>query len=113
MTAQNPFKFLDVHTNRGAAHMVAGMAAGQGAPAQGTLLTTGVFVDREVVTIGLAASLNDDIYEIVDISTDSTVDVLTFWNNTDENIIQTAIDGAGDYQFAVGDYVGSTPRSLS
>ncbi len=104
MTASNPFKFLDVHTNKGAAHMVAGMAVGQGTPAQATLLTTGVFVDREVVTIGLAASLNDDIYEIVDISTDSGDDILTFWNNTDPEVVQTGITTG---LLAVGDYVGT------
>lgn len=105
MTATNPYLHTDVHTNRGAMHTAAGQAMGQGTPAQATLLTTGVFVDREVVTIGLAATLDDDIYEVVDVSTDSTVDILTFWNNTDAEIVQTAIDGAGDYQFTVGEYV--------
>jgi hypothetical protein len=87
--------------------MVAGQAVGNGRPDMSTLLTTGVFVDRDTVEIGdnTAPEEGLDIYEIVDISTDSTVDVLTFWNNTDEVITQTAIDGAGDYQFAVGDYV--------
>lgn len=107
MSTENPFKFLDVHTNKGAAHMVAGMAVGQGRPDMSTLLTTGVFVDRDTVEIGdtLVPAEGFDIYEIVDLSTDSTVDTLTFWNNTDTEITQTAIDGTNDYQFAVGDYV--------
>lgn len=106
MPTNNPFKFLDVHTNKGAAHMLAGMAMGQGTPAQATLLTTGVFVDREVINIGdvTGPPIDDDEYEIVDVSTDSTVDILTFWNNTDREILQTAIDPA-DYDFQVGDYV--------
>jgi hypothetical protein len=107
MPTKNPFKFLDVHTNKGAAHMVAGQAVGLGTPAQATLLTTGVFVDREVVTVGLAADGDDDIYEIIDLSTDSTVDILTFWNNVDREITQLAIDPA-DYAFVVGEYVATT-----
>ena len=106
MTTTNPFKHLDIHTNKGAAHILAGMAVGQGRPAQATLLTTGVFVDREVINIGdvTGPPIDDDEYEIVDISTDSTVDILTFWNNTDPEVTQTAIDPA-DYVFVVGEYV--------
>lgn len=107
MPSKNPFKFFDAHTNKGAAHMLAGMAAGQGTPAQAALLTTGVFVDREVVTVGLAANGDDDIYEVIDLSTDSSVDILTFWNNTDREITQTAID-PNDYAFVVGEYVATT-----
>jgi len=98
MPTENPFKFLDVHTNKGAAHMVAGQAIGQGQPDVQSFVTSGVFTDRETLTIG------SDVYQLVDLSTDSTVDVLTFWNNTDVVVTQTAIDPA-DYSFSVGQYV--------
>ncbi len=105
MPTNNPFKFLDVHTNKGAAHMLAGMAVGQGRPDMSTLLTTGVFVDRDSFFIGVVADNDEDVYEAVDISTDSGDDILTFWNNTDVEITQTGITTG---LFAVGDYVGTT-----
>lgn len=98
MPTENPFKFLDVHTNKGAAHNLAGASLSPGQPDHSTLTTSGVFTDRETVTI------DGDVYELVDLSTDSTVDVLTFWNNTDQVITQTAIDPA-DYTFTIGQYV--------
>lgn len=100
MPSSNPFKFQDVHTNDGAAHMVAGAAVGQGRPDMSTMLTTGVFVDRDTVAIGDTGTV--DTYEIVDLSTDSGDDILTFWNNTDAEITQTGITSG---LLAVGDYV--------
>lgn len=102
MTASNPFKFADVHTNRGAMHMAAGQAVGQGQPDIGVFTTSGIFVDRETLTIGTAAGLDDDIYAIVDLSTDSGDDILTFWNNTDPEVTQTGITTG---LLAVGEYV--------
>jgi hypothetical protein len=98
MPTENPFKFLDIHTNKGAAHSLAGVSLSPGQPDHSTLTTSGVFVDRETVTV------DGDVYELVDLSTDSTVDILTFWNNTDQVITQTAIDPA-DYTFTIGQYV--------
>ena len=107
MTTTNPYKHLDVHTNKGAAHMVAGQSVGSGQPDVAALVTGGVFVDRETLEIGVAVDNHQDIYEIVDLSTDSTVDILTFWDNTDREITQLAIDPA-DYAFVVGEYVATT-----
>jgi hypothetical protein len=98
MPAANPFKFVDLHTNRGQVSLAVGHGLAPGHPDSSRIVTSGIFVDRETVTI------DGDVYEMVDLSTDSTVDVLTFWNNTDVEIIQTAIDPA-DYTFTVGDYV--------
>jgi len=102
MPTKNPFNFLDVHTNKGAAHMLAGMAMGQGQPDMAAFVSTGVFVDREFFTIGTAAAGDDDIYAIVDLSTDSLDDILTFWNNTDQEVVQTGITTG---LLTVGDYV--------
>ena len=104
MTTTNPYKHLDVHTNKGAADMVAGQSVGQGQPDIAALVTSGVFVDRETLEIGPTTPAQQDIYEIVDLSTDSTIDILTFWDNTNQEIIQTAIDGTA-YAFVVGEYV--------
>lgn len=98
MPAENPFKFVDLHTNRGQVSLAVGHGLAPGHPDTQRLVTSGVFVDRETVTV------DGDVYEIVDLSTDSTVDILTFWNNTDQVITQTAIDPA-DYTFTVGQYV--------
>jgi hypothetical protein len=98
MPANNPFKFNDLHTNRGQVSLAVGHGLAPGHPDSSALVTSGVFTDRETVTV------EGDVYEVVDLSTDSTVDVLTFWNNTDQVITQTAIDPA-DYSFSIGDYV--------
>lgn len=98
MPAENPFRFIDLHTNRGQVSLAVGHGLAPGHPDTSALVTSGVFVDRETVTV------EGDVYELVDLSTDSTVDILTFWNNTDQVITQTAIDPA-DYTFTVGQYV--------
>lgn len=98
MPAENPFRFIDLHTNRGQVSLTVGHGLAPGHPDTQRLVTSGVFVDRETVTV------DGDVYEIVDLSTDSTVDISTFWNNTDQVITQTAIDGTA-YSFAVGQYV--------
>jgi len=102
MPTKNPFNFLDVHTNKGAAHILAGMAMGQGQPDMAAFVSTGVFVDREFFTIGTAAAGDDDIYAIVDLSTDGGDDILTFWDNTDPEVTQPALT-TGVY--SLGQYV--------
>lgn len=96
MPAENPFKFVDLHTNRGQVSLAVGHGLAPGHPDTSRLVTSGVFVDRETVTV------DGDVYEIVDLSTDSGDDILTFWNNTDVEITQTGITTG---LLTVGQYV--------
>lgn len=98
MPADNPFRFVDLHTNRGQVSLAAGHGLAPGHPDSTRLVTSGVFVDRETVTV------DGDVYELVDLSTDSTVDISTFWNNTNQEITHTAFDGSA-YAITVGQYV--------
>lgn len=91
----NPFRVLDDQTTKGAVALASGQAVFGGVKAQSLITFTGVIVDRDTVTI------DGDVFELVDISTDSTFDTLTDLNNTTDpvNLTRTA------HGFVKGDYL--------
>ncbi|MGW8177531.1 MAG: hypothetical protein ACWGQW_01880 [bacterium] len=95
MPISNPFGALNKETTKGAALISLGQGIVSGQKDQSTLTFSGVAVDRETVTI------DGDVFEVVDLSTDSTFDVGTGWDNTDAVVTQTH----SSHSFSVGDYV--------
>jgi hypothetical protein len=91
----NPFAQLTVNTTKGLASIMAGRAVVDGNKEKTVWNQTGVAVDRDTLTI------DGTVFELVDLATDSTFDVLTFWNNTDPEVQQTLVA----HTLEVGDYV--------
>ena len=100
MAPPNPFKFMSRETNKGACLLTLGAGAVAGKLAQTNIVFSGAAVDREVVTVDDGGD-QETVYEIVDISTDSTFDVLTDFNNTDARVSATRVG----HTFTVGQYL--------
>lgn len=91
----NPFQNLVVNTTKGLAHHMTGRAVVDGNKENVIWAQTGVMVDRDTITI------DGTIFEFVTVATDSTFDVLTFWNNVLAEVQQTLVA----HTLVVGDYV--------
>jgi hypothetical protein len=98
----NPFGQLSINTTKGQALMAAGVAVVRGNKEFSVWAQTGVMVDRDSLIIdGDGVAPLGTNFEFVTLATDSTFDVLTFWDNTDPEVSQVLVG----HSLVVGDYV--------